>query len=353
MSDYGAVDVLAVEDIEDPQCGPGDVLVRLSACALNHFDLDLRSGVSRIPLDLPHVLGCEGVGRVEAVSPEAADRWRKGDRVMVLEEIPCGRCVVCVEGHQNLCDEGSWVGVSRQGCYAELIAVPAHAVIPLPEARTDVEWAAVQAAFGTAWHMLITRGGLRTGERVLINAVGSGIGSAALQIALNAGAEVFATAGSEAKLDRARAMGAHHAFSYGEGDWADAVQAATGGKGVDLVYDHVGGDVFVKSLSLLRPGGRLATCGAHAGESVPLDIVELFRAERTIIGSRTFTRPELETVVRLVAAGQLDPVVDSVLSIAEARIAHEKLERRDHFGKIVMTPSQPTSTAEGDNAGQA
>jgi len=346
MRDYGTTDVLAMEDIEDPVCGPGEVLVRLTACALNHFDLDLRSGVSRVPLDLPHVLGCEGVGYVESVSPEAADRWQKGDRVMVLEEIPCGRCVVCVEGHQNLCEEGSWVGVSRQGTYAELIAMPAHALISLPDARTDVEWASVQAAFGTAWHMLITRGGLRTGERVLINAVGSGIGSAALQIAVHAGAEVFATAGSDEKLERAREMGAHHVFSYKEAGWEAAALEATHGKGIDLAYDHVGGDVFVKSLGLLRPGGRVATCGAHGGETVPLDIVELFRAERTIIGSRTFTLPELETVVRLVAAGQLDPVVDSVMPLDDVRSAHDKMEQRDHFGKIVMTAT-PVATNGG------
>jgi NADPH:quinone reductase-like Zn-dependent oxidoreductase len=350
MSDYGTPDVLTVEDIDDPVCGPGEVLVRLTASALNHFDLDLRSGVSRIPLDLPHVLGCEGVGYVESVSPDVGDRWQRGDRVMVLEEIPCGRCVVCVDGHQNRCDEGSWVGVSRQGCYAELIAMPAHALLSLPETRTEVEWASVQAAFGTAWHMLITRGGLKVGERVLINAVGSGIGSAALQIALHAGAEVFATAGSDEKLERARQMGAHHVFSYKDADWAEAALEATAGRGIDLAYDHVGGDVFVKSLGLLRPGGRIATCGAHAGETVPLDIVELFRAERTIIGSRTFTLPELETVVRLVAAGHLDPVVDSVLPIADVRTAHEKLERRDHFGKIVMTLPEATTTTSGDNA---
>jgi len=339
MEDYGAADVLSLETVADPQPGPGDVLVRLEASALNHFDLDLRSGVSRIPLDLPHILGCEGVGRIEAVSPEAAGRWTEGDRVMVLEEIPCGVCSVCVSGHQNRCDEGSWVGVSRPGCYAELIAVPAHAVIALPDQRPATDWAAVQAAFGTAWHMLVTRGGLRSGERVLINAVGSGIGSAALQIAVNAGAEVLVTAGSDAKLSRALELGAAHAFNYSEPDWAQGVLAATTGAGVDLVYDHVGGDVFVQSLGLLRPGGRLATCGAHAGETVALDIIELFRAERTIIGSRTFTRPELETVVRLVADGHLNPVIDSVLPLAQMAEAHEKLERRDHFGKVVITPT--------------
>jgi len=342
---HGGPEVLSLEEVEDPDVGVGDVLVRLEGVGLNHLDLDIRAGVARIELELPVILGSEGVGRIERVSPEAAGQWREGDRVMVAEEIPCGRCEVCVVGRQNLCMQGSWLGSTRPGCYAELIAVPADAVIALPEERPATDWAAVQAAFGTAWHMLITRGGLRAGERVLVNAAGSGIGSAAVQIAKYAGATVLATAGSEPKLARARELGADLTFDYSDAGWSDAVLEATKGAGVDLVYDHVGGDVFVKSLDLTRPGGRIATCGAHAGETVPLDIIELFRAERTIIGSRCYTRSESETVIELVAAGHLDPVVDSVIALDEIPEGHRRLEARAAFGKVVVTPQRLASGA--------
>jgi len=338
MRGYGGPEVLSLEEVDDPEVGPGDVRVRVEAAALNHLDLDLRSGVARIPLDFPAILGSEGVGRIERVSPEAAGAWSEGDRVMLPEELPCGTCAVCSIGSENLCLDGAWVGSTHPGCYAELISVPAHSVIPLPEDRPATDWAAVQAAFGTAWHMLMTRGSLRAGERVLINAAGSGIGSAAVQVAAFAGATVLATAGSTEKLARARELGASHTFDYSDPDWSDAVLEATDGAGVDLVYDHVGGDVFVKSLGLTRPGGRVATCGAHGGETVPLDIIELFRAERTIIGSRSYTRSESQTVIDLVAAGHLNPVIDSIIPLEQIPDGHRRLEARAAFGKIVATP---------------
>lgn len=338
MHRYGGAEVLSLERVPDPVPGPREVVVRLEAAALNHLDIDLRAGTSRIPLQLPHILGCEGVGRLEYVPTELELDLSEGGRVMVLEEIPCGRCQECTHAQENLCELATWIGVNRPGSYAQLIAVPSTGVIPLPERRSPYQWAAVQAAFGTAWHMLITRGQLRAGERVLVNAAGSGIGSAAIQIAVFAGAEVIATAGSDAKLERALELGAAEAISYSDPDWDQQVLAGTGGRGIDLVYDHVGGDVLVRSLGTLRRGGRIATCGAHAGEIVPLDVIELFRAERTIIGSRSYTASELTTVIGLVAAGRLEPVVDSVWPLSEVRAAHHKMEQRGHFGKIILDP---------------
>ena len=169
MRGYGGAETLSVEQVRDPAPGPGELVVRVEAAALNHLDIDLRAGTSRIPLELPHILGCEGVGRVEYVPPGSGPKVSVGDRVMMLEELPCGRCRECVTGRQNLCDAATWLGVSRPGCYAQLIAVPSEGVLVLPEERDAFQWAAVQAAFGTAWHMLITRGALVAGERVLIN----------------------------------------------------------------------------------------------------------------------------------------------------------------------------------------
>ena len=328
--------MLTLDEIPAPVPSPGEVVVAIEACALNHLDLDLRDGTSRIPLNLPHVLGSEGVGRIHAVAADV-DGWRAGDRVMVLEEVPCGRCEECAAGNQNRCDDGSWIGVGRPGCYAEYVAAPAHGVVRLPEDRSAVEWAAVQVAFGTAWHMLITRGQVRAGETLLVNAAGSGIGSAAVQIARLAGARVIATAGSAAKLERARELGAYAAVSYDTPGWGHEVLALTGGRGVDLVYDHVGGEVLRESLTVVRKGGRIVTCGAHGGETVPLDVIELFRAERSIIGSRTCTAREIADVIALVSEHKLEPVVDSVHPLSDVAAAHERMRRRDHFGKIVLT----------------
>ena len=255
---------------------------------------------------------------------------------MVLEEVPCGGCAECLAGDQNRCDSGLWLGVSRPGCAAEFVATSARGVVRVPEHRSAAEWAAVQGAFGTAWHMLITRGQIRAGETVLVNAAGSGIGSAAVQIALLAGARVIATAGSSEKLERALRLGAYAAIGYGTPGWGQEVFQHTDGRGVDLVYDHVGGTVLLESLTLVRKGGRIVTCGAHGGETVPLDVIELFRAERSIIGSRTCTSRELAQVIDLVAEAKLEPVVDSVYPLNEADVAYAKLRRRDHFGKIIL-----------------
>lgn len=336
MRQYGGVEVLAYEEVPDPEVKQGEVLVRVEAAALNHLDIDLRQGTSRLPLELPHVLGCEGVGRVQETSAEAAAHWSPGDRVMILEEVTCGRCTWCQLGFQNRCDDTSWIGVGRQGTYAELIAVPADGLLPLPETRSAEEWAAVQGALGTAWHVLMTRGRLRAGELVLINAVGSGVGSAALLVSLFAGARVIVTAGSAAKLERARDLGAEDGIDYTTAELSSAVLEATGGRRVDLIFDHVGGTVLLESLKVLRPGGRLVTCGAHAGETIPLDIVELFRSEVSLIGSRACTPSELRTVVELVASERLDPVLDSSFPLRDVQAAHGRMERREHFGKIIL-----------------
>lgn len=335
MRSYGGVDALSYEAAADPNPAPGELVVRVEAAALNHLDLDLCEGTARIPLALPHILGCEGAGTVEWAPSDSP--WLVGDRVVILEELPCGSCAECRQGHQNRCDRGAWTGVSRPGTYAERVAMPADGLRPIPPSeRPSTDWAGVQSAFGTAWHMLITRGRLQAGETVLINGVGSGIGSAALQIALLAGASVIASAGSAEKLTRAMELGARAGVNYGSEELSAAVMEANSGVGVDLVFDHIGGSVLTESLKAIRPGGRLVTCGAHAGERVPLDVIELFRSEITVIGSRTCTPAELDTVLGLVRAGRLEPVVDSVHPLSAFRDAFVRMQQREHYGKIVL-----------------
>ncbi|HEY2716281.1 MAG TPA: zinc-binding dehydrogenase [Solirubrobacterales bacterium] len=338
INSYGGTDVLAYGEIADPVPAGDEALVAVEAAAVNHLDLDLRDGSSRFPLELPHILGLEGAGRVRGLPDGYEGPLEVGSRVLIVEEIPCGACPQCRLGRSNLCERSGWTGVTRKGTYAELIAAPLDGLIALPEERTAAEWATVQGTFGTAWHMLVTRGAVRPDEWVLVNAVGSGIGSAALQVAQLAGAKVIATAGSEAKLERARELGAAAAVNYSTDSIREAVEELTGGIGVDLVFEHVGGQVFADSLDSIRVGGRMATCGAHGGEHVDLDVIELFRAERTIIGSMSCTLAEVEHVVAMVGSGRLDPVVDRVLPLEAAAEAHRLLAARQVFGKLVLEP---------------
>lgn len=334
--DYGALDVLQLDEVETPVPGPGEVLLQVEACGLNHFDLDLRAGISRVPLTLPHISGLEVVGRI--ASPVDGDTGLLvGQRVLVHYEQTCGRCEFCRTDQANICPDTRMFGVNRPGGYAEFVTARIVDLLPLGERLTAADWAAVQIAFGTAWHLVVTRGRVHVDETVLVNAAGSGVSSAAIQIAKLCGARVIASAGSDAKLVRAGEFGADEVINYRDQPLSDTVLELTNGRGVDLVVEHVGGDLFGDSLRSLRSDGRLVTCGGHAGEIVPLDLIELFRSERRILGSRTWTRSELDEVVSLIEDGKLKPVVDSVFPLEEARQAQERLSARAHYGKVVLT----------------
>jgi NADPH:quinone reductase-like Zn-dependent oxidoreductase len=347
MPRYGGPEVLVYEDVADPEPGPVEALVEVEAAVVNHLELDLRDGSSRLPLELPHILGLEGTGRVRSLPAGYEGPLTRGSRVLIVEEIPCGACARCRVGRSNLCLNSQWMGVSRRGTYAELVATSTNGLIALPDERSAAEWATVQGTFGTAWHMLVTRGAVRPDEWVLVNAVGSGIGSAALQVALLAGANVVAAAGSDRKLERARELGAAAVVNYSRDSLHEAVLELTDGAGVDLVFEHVGGDVFSESLLSTAPRGRVVTCGAHAGEQVSLDAVELFRAERSVVGSMSCTLEEIEHVVALVAAGRLDPVIDRELPLSAAADAHRVLAERRAFGKVALMPDAGSAVTAG------
>jgi NADPH:quinone reductase-like Zn-dependent oxidoreductase len=315
----------------------GDVLLRVRACGLNHLDVDCRAGVSRLPLVLPHTLGREIAGEVVALAP-GVDSVLVGDRVLAHIAPACGRCGACLAGRDNLCQTPNLPGIHRPGGYAELAVVSAWGIEAIPPQLSFQEAAAVPIAFGTAWHMLITRGRLRAGETVLIQAAGSTIGSAAIQVARLAGARIIATAGSDGKLSKAKALGVHETINYREEDLVAAVRKHTDGRGVDLVFEHIGGEVFTKSLACLVPGGRMAVCGAHAGEVVPLDIIEFFRREIDLLGSFRATSAELRQVFSLVVESRLRPVIHAAFPLAEAAEAHRVMERREHFGKLLLVP---------------
>jgi NADPH:quinone reductase-like Zn-dependent oxidoreductase len=335
--EFGGPEVLRVEEIDLPAPGAGEVAIDVTASALNHLDVDIREGTSRFPVDLPFTLGLEVVGRIAELG-EGVEGWQRGERVLPYLMYTCGECRYCRTGRESLCLTPGFISFSTSGGYAERLTCPVQHLLRIPEELSDAEAAAVQIAFATAWHMLFTRGKLQAAETVMINSVGSGIGSAALQLAKLAGAYVIGNASSDDKLDQARELGMDHGINHREQDVVAEVMRVTDGVGVDLVYEHVGGDSFQWGLDALTKDGRLVTCGGHAGEVVPFDVIPFFRSQKSVIGSFVYTKEELEKCLGLAARGQIKPLVYATFPLAEAREATAMLESREHFGKIVLLP---------------
>jgi NADPH:quinone reductase-like Zn-dependent oxidoreductase len=328
---HGDADVLRFEEAPQPEALPGDVLVRVRACALNHLDIWNRRGVVRIKL--PHIPGADVAGEVEA-SDDAA--FPPGTRVMLQPGLSCGRCEACLDGRDNECPRYDVLGSQSDGGYAEYVRVPVGNVIALPDAIGFVEAAAFPLTFVTAWHMLVTRARVRPGEDVLVLAGGSGVGQAAIQIAWLHGARVFATAGSDDKLARARELGAHEVINHHTEDVPAAIRRFTGTRGVDVVIEHVGEATWERSLKCLARGGRLVTCGATTGHNAAVDLRFLFSRQYALMGSYMGTKAELLRAARFFFAGQLRPIVDRTFPLAEAAAAHRYLEQGRQFGKVVL-----------------
>lgn len=332
---FGGPEVLVHEEAPKPAPKPGEALVRVRAVGINHVDLDHRAGTSRIPLTFPHILGREFAGELAS---NAGD-FKEGDRVWVTCRIPCRKCELCLAGRDNLCLKEGYFGLDIPGGYAEYVAVPIVNLNALPSHVSFENAAAAQIAFGTAWHVLITRGGLQAGQTVLIQAAGSGIGSAAVQVAKLAGAAmIIATASSEKKLEQAKALGATHLINYSKEKFADKVMALTGGRGVDVVMEHIGGEVFTESLKCLARGAIIVTVGAHAGEVVEFDIIPFFRKELRLAGSKNASVLELRKVMGLVAEGKLKPIIHKAFPLAQAAEGHRVVDSRDFFGKVILLP---------------
>lgn len=335
---FGGPEVLVREEAPKPAPKPGEALVRVRAVGINHVDLDHRAGTSRIPLTFPHILGREFAGEVAGLNGDAQG-FKEGDRVWVTCRIPCGRCELCLAGRDNLCVKEGYFGLDIPGGYAEYVAVPIANLNALPAHVHYEDAAAAQIAFGTAWHVLVNRGFLQAGQTVLIQAAGSGIGSAAVQVAKLAGAAmIIATASSEKKLEQAKALGATDLINYSGAKFADKVMTLTGGRGVDVVMEHIGGEIFTESLKCLARGGIIVTVGAHAGEVVPFDIIPFFRRELRLAGSKNASVLELRKVMGLVADGKLKPVIHKTLPLAQAAEAHRVVDSRDFFGKVILLP---------------
>ncbi len=332
---HGGLEVLKYEETPTPKIDEDQVLIEVEACALNHLDLWIRQGLPGIQIPMPHIIGSEIVGKVSKLGSKVT-HVKPGTRVLVAPGVNCGSCPACQAGRDSLCREFKVMGLQVNGGYAEYTAVPGKNLIPVSNKLKPEEWAAIPLVFLTAWHMLVTRGGLKAGESVLIHAGGSGIGSAAIQVARLCGATVFTTVGSEKKLKVAKALGAHWVINHQKWDFTDEVRRLTEGRGVDLVFEHVGPATWRGSIKCLAKGGRLVTCGATTGPIVELDLRYLFGRELSVTGCYMGGRQELDQVLALVNEGRLKPVVDTVFPLKEAAKAQAMMESRNFFGKLVL-----------------
>lgn len=325
------------EDVAEPEISPSEVLVNVKACALNHLDIWLREGLPGIKIPLPHILGADISGIIAETGSEVM-HVKKGDEVLLSPGLSCGVCSQCLSGRDNICRYYSIIGYMTDGGYAEYVKAPAGNAIPIPEGLNFNEAAAVPLVFLTAWHMIVGRAKLKPGEDILIHAAGSGVGSAAVQIAKLFGARVIATAGSDEKLNKAGELGADDVINYTKSDFLEEVRRITGKKGVEVVIEHVGPATWEKSMLSLAKNGRLVTCGATTGPVGKIDFRYLFSKHLTIYGSYMGTKGELLEVLKFFPRKKLKPVIDTVLSLKEAGEAHRLMEDRRQFGKIVLNP---------------
>jgi NADPH:quinone reductase-like Zn-dependent oxidoreductase len=333
--EYGSPEVMRWEEVDDPPCGTDDVLVDVRACGLNHSDLDSRAGTSRWSFTLPWVLGAEFAGTVVGMGTNV-DGVALGDPVTAYQQYACGRCASCTRWRADLCEQLTVFGTDCWGGYAELVRVPARAIIPLRSEEDFVPAAAAQCVVSTAWSMVVTVAGVRPAEIVLVPSASGGVAGAAVQAAKIAGARVIASVGTPEKIDAVRGLGADTVFCHRETSVRDAVREATAGRGVDVVVDSTGGPLFGDHLAAMGPNGRLVTCGAHAGEIVPLDIIELFRNGHRILGFRVASPEEIREALWMALNGRIRVPVNRTFPLREAAAAHAYMDERRHVGKIVM-----------------
>ena len=335
MESRGGPEVLRYGEIAAPEVGAGQVRVAVKAVALNHLDVWVRKGVASPRLPLPHILGCDIAGVVEAVGA-GVQGVRPGDAVVINPGVSCGRCERCLSGQDNLCPEYQILGEHRWGGYAELVTVPVANLLPKPERLSWLEAAAIPLTFLTAWQMVVDKLQVRPGEDVLVMAAGSGVSVAAIQIAKLYGARVIAAASSEEKLAQARALGADETLNYNHPDWFKEVRRLTGGKGADAVVDHTGSQFWEGVVKATAWGGRISLVGASSGYEAITPLSHVFYRQLSIFGSTMASKSRLFPILRWIEQGQLQPVVGDALPLAQAAEAHRLLEERRVFGKVVL-----------------
>jgi len=335
--EYGGPEVLRYEDAPDPVRKPGEVLVRVRACALNHLDLFQRIGPPRVKVNLPHISGSDIAGTVEETPPDETE-LQKGAEVIVNPGLGCGRCEKCLSGKDNQCRYYRIIGNEVDGGYAELVSVPRRNVLLKPERMDFVQAASFPLVFLTAYHMLITKAGLVAGETVVVLSAGSGVGIAAIQVAKAHGANVIATSRRDAKLKRAVELGADYVVNTETQDLIQEVRKYTDGRGADVVVEHVGNATWDRSIKAVAKGGRVVTCGATTGYEAVTDLRYIYAKEVSVFGTYMGGAGELFRVVELFRQRRLRPIVDREYPLNQAAQAQARMEGDEHFGKLVLTP---------------
>ena len=333
--DIGSPEVLRYEETADPVPGPGQVLVKVKACALNHLDLIVRGRGPAAGLPLPHISGADAAGIVAGLG-SGVTGVELGAAVVLNPALSCGVCRFCRAGEQSLCEHFGILGRDARGAMAEFVVVPAANLHPMPANLSFVQAAAAPLVAMTAWRMLITKAQVRPGERVLVVGAGGGVATAAIQIAKLAGAVVYTSTGGPEKVRRAREIGADQVIDYRSADVVSAIMDLTGGEGVEVVVDSVGAATSEASLRCLGKGGRLVTCGATTAPVAPMDIRFMWRKQISLHGSTMANNREFHAVMGLLRTGKLHPIIDRTFPLSEAQAAETYLESAGQFGKVVL-----------------
>ncbi|HVJ94020.1 MAG TPA: zinc-binding dehydrogenase [Labilithrix sp.] len=336
MMATGGPEVLERKTIDLPEPGPREVRVRVRAVALNHLDVWTRRGLPNVKYQFPHRLGADIAGEIEALGPGATGA-KVGDKVLINPGVSCGACECCLLGEDVHCRSYHILGESTQGGYSRHVNVPDANLLPMPTQLSFEQAAAIPLCFLTAWQMVVRKGELRPGQTVLVQAAGSGVSSAAIQIAKMHGARVITTTGTEEKAKHARELGADEVIVYSTQDFVAETKRLTNRKGVDLVIEHVGGDVLAKSILATTWGGRVVTCGATTGFTPQIDLRHVFFRQIQLLGSTMGPKGDLFAILRHVESGRLRPVIDRVMPLWNAVEAHRLLEERKAFGKVVLS----------------
>jgi len=337
IHEHGGVDKLSYEQVPRPEINPTEVLVQIKAAALNHLDIWVRNGLPIFKLEMPHILGSDAAG-VVVEKGELVTDVVVGDEVLLAPGFStCYSCPECLAGNDNLCADYKVLGENTTGVYAEFAKVPGENVFPIPHGLDFNQAAAIPLVFLTAWHMLVHQVKVKPGETVLVLAAGSGVGSAAIQIAKLFQAKVIATASSQSKLEKAEELGADHLINYSKEDFFKVSKGLTDGSGVDVVFEHTGQATWEQSIRALRKGGRLVTCGATTGYKANLDLRHVFFRELKIFGNFMGRKSGLQEALRFFPE-KLKPVVDRTFPLKDAAKAHVRMSNREQFGKIILNP---------------
>ena len=337
FKEHGGSEKILYDDYPDPVPGADEVVVRVKACALNHVDMLLLDGRFPPPEGLPHVNGCEVTGAVEAIGARVKG-LTGGQRVIIFPGFSCGDCEYCLRGARTVCVRYGYLGAHRDGGYAELVKAPAANIVPLPEALSFEAGAAVPLAMLTSWHALVAQAEVKPGQTVLVQAAGSGVGSAAIQIARLCGARVITTVGSDDKIEFAHALGADHVVNYRTQDFVEETKRWSNKRGVDVVIEHIGGETFERSVYALTRLGTLVSIGSHDTHWGRVDLRHVYSKNLRILGTNLGSILELRTILEHLAEGRLKAVIDRAFPLAEAGSAVQRVLDRQNKGKVLLVP---------------